>query len=156
MRPQLSPTPPCPTAPEPALDPDAGWLEPLNLLVDRSPSLARWRSFRAGEQVIPSFVLIGPRGHGVPIRLALIAGLAPEDTVATAALAKLLVDFDLAPLLAQDYALFGYPQADAKTRGACHNDANDFWRGSADPAVRFLERELEGNQFDGVIFIQGN
>src|SRR2546423_11566595 len=102
----------------PALDPNEGWRGPLNALADRSPNLARWRSFRATGQVIPSFVLIGPRGRGVPIRLALIAGLSAEDAVATAALSKLLVELDLAPLLAQDYALFGYPQANPVARSA--------------------------------------
>lgn len=141
----------------PALEPSESWLAPLNTLAHHSASLARWRSFRAGGKVIPSFVLIGPRGRSLPIRLALIAGLNAEDTVASAALAKLLVELDLASLLAQDYALFGYPLANPRSRGAGGREfTNDFWCGSADPAVRFFERELEGNGFDAVIFIQGN
>lgn len=107
--------------------------------------------------MIRSYVLIGPRGQGLPIRLALIAGLSAEDAIATAALAKTLIELDLASLLAQDYALFGYPQANPWTFGGTGREfTSDFWRGSVDPAVRFLERELEGNGFDAVIFIRGN
>ena len=154
---QLASASPCTIAP--ALDPDQGWREPLQALADRcSPRLARWRTFRTGGQVIPSFVLVGPRGQGMPIRLALIAGLSAQDAVATAALAKLLVELDLAPLLAQDYALFSYPQANPTPRAASagRNFTKDFWRGSADPAVRFFEREFEVNAFDAIIFIQAN
>ena len=141
----------------PALGSDEEWLAPLNALAGRSPSLARWRSFHLDGRVVPSFVLIGPRGRDLPIRLALIAGLSAEDAGATAALATTLVELDLAPLLAQDYALFGYPQANPRPCGvAGRGFTNDFWRGSADPAVRFFERELEGNEFDAVVFIRGN
>jgi len=144
-------------APEPALDPDEGWLDPLNALADQSPRLARWRSCRAGGRLVPSFVLIGPRGRGVPIRLALLAGLTAEDAVATTAVAKLLVELALAPLLAQDYALFGYPQVNPMHRGADgHEFTTDFWHGSTDPAIRFCEHELETNEFDAVLFLQAN
>ena len=152
---QLAPGSSCTLAS--ALETDESWLAPLNALADRSPSLARWRSFYSEGKVVPSFVSIGPRGCGLPIRLALIAGLSAEDTVASVALAKLLVELDLASLLAQDYALFAYPRANPRPCGASGRAfTNDFWRGSADPAVRFFERELEGNGFDAVIFIRGN
>lgn len=141
----------------PVLESDENWLAPLNNLADRSPRLARWRSFHSGGKVIPSFVLIGPRGRGLPIRLALIAGLSAGDTVATTALAKLLIELDLASLLAQDYALFGYPQANPRPwDGGGRAFTNDFWCGSVDPAVHFFEQEFERNGFDAVIFIRGD
>ncbi|MBV8900556.1 MAG: hypothetical protein JOY92_10660 [Verrucomicrobia bacterium] len=155
MPPRLASALPC--TPPPALELDENALAPLNNLADRSPGLARWRSFHAGGKVIPSFVLIGPRGRDLPIRLALIAGLSAGDTVATAALAKLLIELDLASLLAQDYALFGYPQANPHPwDGDGRAFTNDFWRGSIDPAVRFFEQELERNEFDAVVFIRGD
>ena len=140
-----------------ALDPDEGWLDPLNALADRSPHLARWRSFRSGGRVVPSFVLIGPRGGGMPIRLALVAGLTADDAVATTALAKLLVELALAPLLAQDYALFGYPQVNPVSRGADGREVTaEFRHGSADPGLRFWKHELEANEFDAVLLVQAN
>jgi hypothetical protein len=141
----------------PAFDPDEGWRDPLHALADRSPHLVRWRSFRSGGRVVPSFVLIGPRGGGVPIRLALAAGLAADDAVATTALAKLLVELALAPLLAQDYALFGYPQVNPLPRRVSGRELTaDFPHGATAPAVRFWMHELETNDFDAVLFIQAN
>ncbi|HEY0793440.1 MAG TPA: hypothetical protein VGD78_20425 [Chthoniobacterales bacterium] len=145
-----------PQATAAALEPNDAWLEPLEALVAQSPSMARWRSFRQEDEVAPNFVLIGPRGRGMPIRVALIAGLTPEDVVATTALAKFLVELDLAPLLAKDVALFGYPRANPLPRMPGRRFAEDFWHGSDDPAVRFIEHELTGNGFDAVIFLQGN
>jgi hypothetical protein len=146
-----------PTRFAPALNPDEGWRDPLNALADRSPHLARWRSFRSGGRVVPSFVLVGPRGGGVPIRLALAAGLTADDVLATTALAKLLVDLALAPLLAQDYALFAYPQLNPVPRGAEGREVTaEFRHGSTDPAVRFWRHELEANEFDAILFLQAN
>src|ERR1700730_5915120 len=86
------------------------WL-PLDMLVAESPSLAKWRGLAVDGRVIPSYVFIGPRGGSVPIRLALLGGIQSEDLLSTNAIVKLLVELDLAPLLAQDFALFGYPVA---------------------------------------------
>ena len=81
------------------------WL-PLDMLAAESPSLAKWRGLAVDGRVIPSYVFIGPRGGSVPIRLALLGGIQSEDLLSINAIVKLLVDLDLAPLLAQDFALF--------------------------------------------------
>src|ERR1700737_3614514 len=72
--------------------------EPLDLLAEESAGLAKWRSFAVDGHVIPSYVFIGPRGGGVPIRLALLGRIEPEDLVSTSAIVKLLVELDLSPL----------------------------------------------------------
>jgi hypothetical protein len=79
--------------------------EPLDALADRSPNLAKWRSIAIDDQVVPSYVLIGPRTGRVPIRLALLGGIRPSDILSTISIAKLLVKLDLAPLIAQDFRL---------------------------------------------------
>ena len=84
---------------------------PLDLLAAESPGLAKWRSLAVEGRVVPSYVFIGPRGGRVPVRLALLGGIHSEDLLSTNAIVKLLVELDLAPLLAQDFALFGYPVA---------------------------------------------
>jgi hypothetical protein len=58
------------------------------------------------EANLPGFVFVGKRQEHVPIRLVMFAR--PDDTVGSFALLKLLVDLELAPLLAHDYALFCY------------------------------------------------
>jgi hypothetical protein len=131
--------------------------EPLTQLGEDSCSVARWRSVLIDGQDVPSFVFIGRRGGGVPLRLAIVAGTqGGYDQVSSVALVKVLLELDLAPALARDYALFCYPQANPDRVGGPLNDfGSRFWRDDPDPAVRFLERELAGNELDGVIMLQG-
>jgi hypothetical protein len=60
------------------------------------------------EQNMPGLVFVGERQEQVPVRLVIFTGSEEEDSVGSLALLKLLVDLDLAPLLAHDYALFCY------------------------------------------------
>jgi hypothetical protein len=131
--------------------------EPLDTLTAKSSSLAPWRSFRVREEAsepMKSYVFIGPRGGGVPIRLALIGGMRPGEWVSAGAIAKFLLDLDLSPFLALDYALFGFPLANPVRPFRGEPDfERDFWRNSTDPGIRFFERELTSNELDGVIGI---
>jgi hypothetical protein len=130
---------------------------PLESLIGKPSNLARWRTMRIANRSLPSFVLIGPRESGVPMRLAIVGGLRPGDTLGGAAVAKLLVELDLAPLLAQDFAVFGYPVANPLRGDGTEPDFElDFWRGVDDPVIHFFERELAGNQLDGVIAVYAN
>jgi hypothetical protein len=132
-------------------------LSPLKSLAAKSSNLAGWRTMQIAGNSLPSFVLIGPRGGSVPIRLAVVGGLRPDELVSTSAVAKLLVELDLAPLLAQDFALFGYPVANpSRDDGAEPDFERDFWHEVNDPVVRFFERELAGNELDGVIGVYGD
>jgi hypothetical protein len=132
-------------------------LQPLHALADRSPNLAKWRSVAIEGRVVPSFVLIGPRTGRVPIRLALLGGIRPSDTLSTISIAKLLVELDLAPLIAQDFALFGYPLANPSRALESEPDFDSsFWRGLSDPVIRFFEQELTMDKLDGVIAVRGN
>jgi hypothetical protein len=132
------------------------WL-PLDMLAAESPSLAKWRGLAVDGRVIPSYVFIGPRGGSVPIRLALLGGIQSEDPLSTNAIVKLLVDLDLAPLLAQDFALFSYPVANPHRTSHCPPDfTSDFWTGVSDPVIRYFEQELTENELDGIIVVKGN
>jgi hypothetical protein len=132
------------------------WL-PLDMLAAESPSLAKWRGLAVDGRVIPSYVFIGPRGGSVPIRLALLGGIQSEDLLSTNAIAKLLVELDLAPLLAQDFALFGYPVANPhRTSHRSPDFTSDFWTGVSDPVIRYFEQELTENELDGIIAVKGN
>jgi hypothetical protein len=141
----------------PGTDGAAALFDPLESLVGRSSNLARWRTMQIASQLFPSFVLIGPRGASVPIRLAVVGGLRPDELVGSTAVAKLLLELDLAPLLAQDFALFGYPVANPPRDDGTEPDFElDFWHEVDDPVVRFFERELAGNELDGIIGVYGN
>jgi hypothetical protein len=131
--------------------------EPLDLLAEGSHGLAKWRSFAVDGHVIPSYVFIGLRGGSVPIRLALLGRIEPEDLVSTSAIIKLLVELDLSPLLARDFALFSYPVANPTRLSHRSPDfSTDFWTDASDPTIRYFEHELAGNQLDGVIAAKGN
>jgi hypothetical protein len=138
-------------------DPAVQILNPLDLLASESGGLAKWRCLAVEGRAVPSYVFIGPRGGHVPIRLALLAGIESEDLLSTNAIVKLLVELDLAPLLAQDFALFGYPVANPHRTSRCSPDFTaDFWKGASDPVIRFFEQELTENQLDGIIAVKAN
>jgi hypothetical protein len=132
-------------------------LEPLDLLSVSPGNLARWRTLRVGARSVPSFVMIGPRSGCVPVRLALLGGVRAADVVSSTAIAKMLVELNLAARLAQDYAVFGYPIANP-VRADDHTAdfETEFWSGSGDPVVHFFERELTTNRLDGVIAVYGD
>jgi hypothetical protein len=79
------------------------------MLAAESPNLAKWRSIAVDGRVFPSYVFVGPRGGSVPTRLALLGRIDSQDLLSTDVIVKLLIELDLAPLLAQDFALFAYP-----------------------------------------------
>ncbi len=138
----------------PADDPQEKIWSPLDLLVEQSAGLAKWRNLAVEESVVPSYVFIGPRGGHVPIRLALLGGMRPEDDLSTSAIVKLLVELDLAPLLAQDFALFGYPVASPHRASQHYPDfTTNFWTDGTDPVIKYFEHELTENQLDGIIVI---
>jgi hypothetical protein len=130
---------------------------PLDLLAEESSGLAKWRGLAVNGRVVPSYVFIGPRGGHVPIRLALRAGIECGDLLATNAIVKLLVDLDLAPLLARDFALFGYPVANPhRTSGHMPDFTADFWKSASDPVIQYFEQELTANALDGIIAVKAN
>ena len=141
----------------PVGDPAGQTLQHLETLADQSQHLARWRSIVLDGRVVPSYVLIGPRTGRVPIRLALFGGLRPSDVLSTASIVKLLLELDLASLIAQDFALFGYPLANpARSLEAEPDFDTSFWKDSVDSVVRFFEHELTTGELDGVIAVRGN
>jgi hypothetical protein len=79
----------------------------IDLLAESKNILALPTSTRSEENA-PGLVFVGQRQEEVPVRLVILAENAEEDAVGSLALLKLLVDLDLAPLLAHDYALFCY------------------------------------------------
>jgi len=56
---------------------------PLDTLAAKSPNLAKWRSVAMDGQIVPSYVLIGPRIGRVPIRLGLFGGVRALDFLST-------------------------------------------------------------------------
>jgi hypothetical protein len=129
----------------------------LDLLTAESPGLAKWRGLAVDGRVIPSYVFIGPRGGRVPIRLALLAAIESGEMLSTHAIVKLLLDLDLAPLLARDFALFGYPVSNPqRSSGHFADFIGDFWKSASDPVIQYFEQELTANELDGILAVKAN
>jgi hypothetical protein len=132
-------------------------LQPLDELAAESRNLAKWRSVVVDGRTVPSYVLIGPRTGRVPIRLALLGGTRVSDFLSTISIVKLLVELDLAPLIAQDFALFGYPLANPGRTSQIEPEFDtSFWKDSSDPVVHFFEQELTADKLDGMIAVRAN
>jgi len=122
----------------------------INLLAESKNILAFPTSLPDAE-IAPGLVVVGQRQEPLPVRLVIFAGGEEEDSVGSLALLKLLVDLDLAPLLAHDYALFCYlsfPRT-AKTYFD-QRRWNVHWGKTPPPG------ELPTFDADGFIFIRAN
>lgn len=135
-------------------------LSPIYEVAGESSSLVASRhTVRFGNRryEIPRFLLLGQRGGGKPISVGLFAGLDAHSVTTSLAVSRLLLQFELNPLLAKDYALFGYPivnvegfepapatRAEFEARFAAEDPEED---------VLFFRSELEHWSFDGHIVL---
>ena len=122
----------------------------INLLAESKNILAIPTSLR-DEENVPGLVFVGQRQEPLPVRLVIFAGSEEEDSVGSLALLKLLVDLDLAPLLAHDYALFCYLSFPRRAKTYLdHQRWNVHWGKTPLPG------ELPTFDADGFIFIRAN
>jgi hypothetical protein len=122
----------------------------INLLAE-SKNILTLPITRQSEENVPGLVFVGQRQEQVPIRLVILAENEEEDAVGSLALLKLLVDLDLAPLLAHDYALFCYLRFPRRAKTYF-----DRQRWNVDWGKTPLPDELLTFDVDGFISIRGN
>ena len=104
------------------------------------------------------YVFIGPQGGDEPIRVGVFAGIHGDEPEGIFALVQFLRVLDANPEMAKGYCLFAYPVCnptgfEAGTRlSRAGKDLNrEFWAGSPQAEIRFLEGELTANRFHGII-----
>ncbi|MDR0353323.1 MAG: M14 family metallocarboxypeptidase [Opitutaceae bacterium] len=142
-------------------------LAPLLELAEQSHDLigSMAGTFRAGSarHGIPRFVFVGPPAAHEPIRLGLFAGLHGDEPAGCEALVRFLCDLEDNPEEVAGYDLIAYPlcnptgYADNTRPNSSGRDLNrEFWRGSFQPEVRILERELRAHRFDGLITLHAD
>ncbi len=97
------------------------------------------------------------------IRVAIFAGIHGDEPAGVHAIADLLRFVEANPFLFRAYRLHIYPLCNptAFEDGTRHTrsgkDLNrEFWRGSLEPEVNLIERELLVNQFDGIISLHSD
>jgi hypothetical protein len=144
----------------------AQWLlKPLLDLVGNSDNLIGGSvgQFLVDQSVfqIPRFIFMGPTGGGDTIRLGVFAGLHGDDPEGAEALVELLQELETAPQVARGFHIYAYPICNpigfaARTRSNPVGEdlAGQFWSGSSQPEVYYLERELGVLRFHGVISLQ--
>lgn len=118
----------------------------------------------AGDRfTLPKFSFRGPAGGGDLVRLGFFAGLHGDEPEGCLALGRFFAELLSQPALATGYELIAYPLCnpsgaeDGTRHSRSGHDLNrEFWRGSMQPEVRLLERELGTQQFDGLIALHSD
>ena len=112
---------------------------------------------------LPRFVFQGPPGGGSVIRVGLFAAIHGDEPEGAMALCNFLRQLDDDPAPARDYELYAYPVCnpsgfeDNTRHSRSGRDLNrEFWRGSTEPEVYFLERELGVYQFAGLVALHSD
>lgn len=143
-------------------------LAPLDELTRKSSSLLDLNDPKLTGQpalssLLPRYLHLGPQGGDAPIRIGIFAGIHGDEPAGSYAVVKLLHLLEQNPQLAQGYALMVYPVCNP--HGFVHDirasrngkDLNrEFWQGSAEPEVSFLENELCTRQFHGLISLHSD
>jgi murein peptide amidase A len=111
-----------------------------------------------GQRRLPRYVYLGPKGGDDPIRIAVTATIHGDEPEGALGLLRFLEEVEADPEGIRGYALFLYPLCNptgyaAGTRAAAGGkDLNrEFWQGSLEPEVRFLETEIWTHAFQGII-----
>jgi hypothetical protein len=140
-------------------------LKPLLDLVEKSDYLIGGSvgQFLVDQSVyqIPRFIFMGPTGGGDTIRLGIFAGLHGDDPEGAEALVELFQELEAVPQAARGFHIYVYPICNpfgfaARTRGNADGEdlAGEFWSGSSQPEVYYLERELGVLHFHGVVSLE--
>lgn len=107
---------------------------------------------------MPRYLYIGPQAGSEPIRLGLFAGIHGDEMEGVRAVVSFLNVLERSPELGTGYCLFVYPVCnptgfeDSTRHSRSGKDLNrEFWKGSGEPEVRWLESELRAHTFDGIV-----
>jgi protein MpaA len=110
---------------------------------------------------IPRFVFQGPSAGQPPMRLGLFALLRGNEAAGALGLERLLSRLTAEPILAAGYELVVYPlcnptgyEDDTPHNRHGHDLSREFWQGSSEPELRILEREVNRQNFDGIVALQ--
>jgi len=142
-------------------------LAPLDELAERSASfLSRaFGEFQSDGRryELPRYVYLGPKGGGDTLRLGIFATIHGDEPEGALGLTRFVERLEQAPEIAKGYALFLYPVCnptgfeDATRPSRAGRDLNrEFWTGSAEPEVRYLETEIWTHAFHGLVTLHSD
>ena len=111
-----------------------------------------------GKEVLPRYLHLGPQGGGDYVRLGIFASIHGDEPEGALALTRFVTQLERQPDLAKGYAIFFYPICnptgfeDGTRSSRSGKDLNrEFWQGSAEAEVRWLETEIWTHAFHGII-----
>lgn len=138
-------------------------IEPLlDCAAESASLLARKHPVAIGDETyqLPKFLLLGERGGGVPIKLGLYAGLDAGQVDTVIAAVRLLLQLELMPHLAKDYAIFGYPIVNLPGFSDAKNSLTEFRNRYANNApdgdIRYYKSDFAKWKHDGLIFLRSS
>ena len=112
----------------------------------------------AGKLVLSRYILVGPRGGGDPVKIAVFAGIHGDERAGSHAIVETIGALLKNLELATGYQIFVYPVCnpsgfDQNSRFSFSGkDLNrEFWRNSSEPEVGLLEKEIGTQNFAGLI-----
>lgn len=109
---------------------------------------------------IPRLMLLGQRGGGKSIRIAIFAGFEDAGVDGIEASTQLLLKLNRQLSLAKDFALFVYPTVNLRAFGTRATSWQDFERAfrysPADEEAQFYKSEFRTWHFDGLLALRTN
>ncbi|HLP08969.1 MAG TPA: succinylglutamate desuccinylase/aspartoacylase family protein [Opitutaceae bacterium] len=147
--------------------PLASLLDAFRALSARRPELLGHSLGEIGDREIGGPLLRytwrGPRGGGDRLKLALFAGIHGDEPAGGWALLDFAASLLAEPSLGEGFEFVLYPclNPTGLNLGTRFNSAGldlnrEFWRGSKQPEVVLLERELAAESFDGLIALHAD
>lgn len=142
-------------------------VEELRALAASSPYLrySEVGHFRHGQQgyTLPRFAFHGPGAEEDPVKIGIFAAIHGDEQETAIAAIEFLERLHADPRRAHGYQLYVYPVCnpsgveDGTRFSRSGVDLNrEFWRGSAEPEVYYLERELGVLSFQGVVALHAD
>ena len=115
------------------------------------------------EYRLPRYVYLGPKGGGDTLRLGIFATLHGDEPEGALGLQRFIERLERQPEIARGYALFLYPVCnptgfeDHTRHSRAGRDLNrEFWRGTVQPEVRFIETEIWTHAFHGLVTLHSD
>jgi hypothetical protein len=125
-------------------------------------TLGTWE-VASDSYAVEQFLFAGPRGGGDYLRVGIFAGIHGDEEAGIFAAVRFLEELARQPELARGYELYVYPLCnpsgfeDGTRHARSGRDLNrEFWQGSREPEVQFLERQIRTLRFDGLISLHAD
>jgi protein MpaA len=147
--------------------PVARLLAPLDALAENSThfiskSLGQFEV--AGQTYrLPRYIYLGQRGGADTIRIGIFAAIHGDEPEGALALSRFLTLLEVNREISKGYALFIYPVCnptgfeDNTRHSRSGKDLNrEFWNDTAEPEVRWLQKEIWAHAFDGIVTLHSD